>query len=105
MSCHESPLKQTVAGEEEGREKVEGWRDVYAEDTNTQIGVTVQERESERMGCGGMEMVGDMGGGLQRYCLGENENDGWCGICWKIFVRVCVWCSQRQSRINLPFQQ
>lgn len=35
MSCHESPLKQTVAGEEEGREKVEGWRDVYAEDTNT----------------------------------------------------------------------
>lgn len=38
MSCHESPLKQTESLEKknkrkEGRE--EGWRNVYAEDTNT----------------------------------------------------------------------
>lgn len=28
--------------------------------------------------------------GVQRKCLGENENDGWCGICRKV---VCVFVS------------
>lgn len=33
---------------------------------------------------------GDVGGGLQRNCLGENENDNWCGICRKVCRGVCV---------------
>lgn len=32
----------------------------------------------------------DAEGSLQRKCLGENENDGWCGICRKVCVCVCV---------------
>lgn len=30
----------------------------------------------------------DAEGSVQRKCLGEN--DGWCGICWKVCVRVSV---------------
>lgn len=26
--------------------------------------------------------------GVQRKCLGENEDDGWCGICRKVCVSV-----------------
>lgn len=32
-------------------------------------------------------------GVVQRKCLGENENDGWCGICRKV-VCVCVFVSK-----------
>lgn len=36
----------------------------------------------------------DFGGGVQRKCLGENENDGWRGICRKVCacVSMCFVC-------------
>lgn len=30
------------------------------------------------------------GRAVQRKCLGENENDGWCGIRRKVCMCVCV---------------
>lgn len=71
MSCHESPLKQTVAGEEEGRRR----------DRCLCRGHKHLDRGSSARGGGvrGRDMDGV--GGLRQNCLGENENDGWCGIC------------------------
>lgn len=42
----------------------------------------------------------DEEGSVQRKCLGENENDGWCGICQKVCVSVCV-CSVAETK---PYQ-
>lgn len=30
-------------------------------------------------------------GSVQHKCLGENENDGWRGVCREVCARVFVW--------------
>lgn len=30
-------------------------------------------------------------GSVQHKCLGENENDGWRGVCREVCARVSVW--------------
>lgn len=41
-------------------------------------------------GGGGVRGRDEEAGGVLRKCLGENENDGWCGICRKVCVCLCV---------------
>lgn len=30
-------------------------------------------------------------GSVQHKCLGENENDGWRGVCREVCARMLVW--------------